>query len=115
MLAGTVDDFDGMTQRLRVPPGEHVIELYLDKYKSVTETIVFQRGQTYRIRHTMELLGSGEAAPARPTPKPAAAGTPAPPERPYDAFGRPSLPPGMRSRSEGGQPGAGAGMLSIRV
>src|SRR4051794_31779177 len=27
-LVGTVDDFDGMTQRLRLPAGEHEIELY---------------------------------------------------------------------------------------
>ena len=27
-LAGIVDDFDGFMQRLRLPPGEHEIELY---------------------------------------------------------------------------------------
>lgn len=100
-LAGAADDFDGMTQRLRVPAGEHVIELYLEGHKTIAQTIVFQPGQSYRIRHAMEPLAAGEAAPARPTPKP---GTPASPARgPYDAFGR------AVARS------AAAGALAIRV
>src|SRR5262245_60806499 len=33
--AGVVDDFDGVFQRLRVQPGEHEIELYLDGYRAV--------------------------------------------------------------------------------
>ena len=74
-LAGSVDDFDGMAQRLRVSPGEHVIELYLDGHKSIAQTIMFQRGQSYRIKHAMEALAAGETASPRPTPKP---GTPAP-------------------------------------
>ena len=86
-LAGVVDDFDGTTQRLRVSPGEHVIDLYLDGHKPVTQTVLFQQGKTIRIKHTMEQLASGEAAPARPAPKPGAA---APNQRgQYDAFGQP--------------------------
>lgn len=86
-LAGVVDDFDGMSQRLRVSPGEHVIDLYLDGHKTISQTILFQSGQSYRIKHTMEQLAAGEAAPARPAPKPGAA---APNQRgQYDAFGQP--------------------------
>ena len=77
-LAGTADDFDGFAQRLRVEPGEHVIELYLDGHKAITQSIYFQPGETYRLRHTMEPLAAGEAAPARPSPKPTSA-APAPP------------------------------------
>lgn len=32
-LVGTVDDFDGWSQRLRLQPGEHEIELFLDGYR----------------------------------------------------------------------------------
>ena len=107
-LAGTVDDFDGITQRLRVSAGEHVIELYLEGHKTIAQTILFQPGQSYRIRHAMEPLAAGEAAPARPTPKP---GTPTPAARnPYDAFGQPL----GRGPALGGARGEGA-TLAIRV
>jgi hypothetical protein len=84
--AGIVDDFDGFAQRLRVAPGEHVIELYLDGHKPVTQTILFAPGETYRIRHAMEPLGAGDTAPARPAPRI----PPGPPQSPppYDALGR---------------------------
>jgi hypothetical protein len=85
-LAGIVDDFDGFAQRLRVSPGEHTIELYLDGHKSITQSILFQPGETYRIKQTMEPLAAGEAAPVRPKPDPnAPARTP---QGPFDAFGR---------------------------
>ena len=61
-LAGVVDDFDGFAQRLRVAPGEHVIELYLDGHKTIAQTILFAPGQSYRIRHAMEPLAAGEAS-----------------------------------------------------
>jgi hypothetical protein len=87
--AGIVDDFDGFTQRLRVAPGEHVIELYLDGHKPVTQTLLFAPGESYRIRHAMEPLAPGEAAPARPTPRtPPAPPAPPAPQQMYDALGR---------------------------
>lgn len=67
--AGVVDDFDGFSQRLRVTAGEHVIELYLDGHRPVSQAIRFTAGETYRIRHAMEPLPAGEAAPPRPTPR----------------------------------------------
>lgn len=86
-LAGVVDDFDGFAQRLRVAPGEHVIELYLDGHKTIAQTILFVPGQSYRIRHAMEPIAAGDSAPARPTPRP---GANAPGQRsPFDAFGQP--------------------------
>jgi hypothetical protein len=106
--AGIVDDFDGFAQRLRVAPGEHVIELYLDGHKPVTQTILFHPGETYRIRHAMEPLAAGEAAPARPTPRtPTAVQSPAPP---YDALGRPIMRGGSPASS-----GIGGGVIAIRV
>lgn len=104
--AGIVDDFDGFAQRLRVPPGEHVIELYLDGYRPITQNILFQPGDTYKLRHVMEPLPAGEAMPARPAPKasaPQASGVI------YDAFGRPS------SNLTAAPAAQGAGVLAIRV
>jgi len=103
--AGIVDDFDGFAQRLRVPPGEHVIELYLDGHRSITENILFQPGETYRLRYDMVPLAAGEAEPARPEPRANAA---APQSVIYDAFGRPS------SNLAAPAP-QGAGVLAIRV
>lgn len=86
-LAGVADDFDGITQRLRVSPGEHVIELYLDGHKTIEQTILFAPGQSYRIRHAMEPLAPGEPEPARPTPRVPAAT--AATRQAFDAFGWP--------------------------
>jgi hypothetical protein len=89
-LAGEVDDFDGFAQRLRVAPGEHVIELYLDGHKTISQTILFSPGQSYRIKHAMAPLAAGEASPERPKPQPGAA---TPSQRgPFDAFGRTQQP-----------------------
>jgi PEGA domain len=106
--AGIVDDFDGFTQRLHVPPGEHVIELYLDGHRPVTQTILFQPGETYRIRHAMEPLAAGEAEPARPTPRTPPVAPGAPPA--YDALGRP-----IQGSSAPSSAGVGAGVIAIRV
>jgi hypothetical protein len=109
-LAGVVDDFDGFAQRLRVSPGEHVIELYLDGHKTIAQTILFAPGQSYRIRHAMEPLAPGDAEPARPAPRPGASTQG---RGPFDAFGRPygsgAAPPSVaRSASD-------AATIAIRV
>ena len=43
--AGMVDDFDGTFQRLRVEPGEHEIELWLDGYRTVQPEGLSDAGQ----------------------------------------------------------------------
>jgi hypothetical protein len=68
--AGIVDDFDGFMQRLRLEPGQHAIQLYLTGHRTAEQQIYLQPGGTFRIRHVMEPLAPGEAAPARPTPAP---------------------------------------------
>ena len=104
-LAGIVDDFDGFAQRLRVAPGEHVIELYLDGHKTIAQTILFAPGQSYRVRHAMEPITAGEPASTRPAPKPGAARQPS-----FDAFGQPI------TRGSAGGPSAGEGAaIAIRV
>ena len=68
--AGTVDDFDGLFQRLRLDRGEHEITLYLQGYRAVRQSIYLQPGGTFRIRHTMEPLPAGAAQDPRPAPPP---------------------------------------------
>jgi hypothetical protein len=76
--AGIVDDFDGFMQRLHLEPGRHTIQLYLTGHRTAEQQIYLQPGGTFRIRHTMEPLAAGEAAPARPTPAPQPSQQPTP-------------------------------------
>jgi hypothetical protein len=102
--AGTVDDFDGMFQRLHVEPGDHELELYLDGYRSVRQKIYVQPGATFRVRHTMAPLQPGDTPDVRPA---APAG---PPRRgaPYPYPAPPAPPPGAARASE-------FGTLAVRV
>ena len=68
--AGTVDDFDGFFQRLRLEPGEHEIQLYLAGHRTMRQKVYLQPTGTFRIRHTMQPLGPGETADPRPDPPP---------------------------------------------
>jgi hypothetical protein len=67
---GVVNDFDGALQRMRVPPGEHEVTIYLEGYKSTRQTILFRPGASYKINATLEKLAPGE--PNEPRPKPSA-------------------------------------------
>ena len=69
-LVGTVDDFDGWSQRLRLQPGEHEIELFLDGYRNVRQKMLLRPGETYKIRATLEKADPAEAPATRPTPAP---------------------------------------------
>ena len=69
-FAGTVDDFDGMFQRLRLERGEHEVTLYLTGHRTMTQKIFLQDRGTFRIRHTMEPLAAGETGDPRPVAPP---------------------------------------------
>jgi hypothetical protein len=69
-LVGTVDDFDGWSQRLRLQPGEHDIELFLEGYRSVKQRMLFRPSETYKVRATLERVGPGEEPSTRPVPAP---------------------------------------------
>jgi len=71
-LVGVVDDFDGFSQRLRLRPGEHEIQLYLPGYRVISQKMLFRPRETYKLRYTLEKLGDGETQEPRPTPSPAA-------------------------------------------
>ena len=82
--AGIVDDFDGVFQRLHVPPGEHRITLYLDGYRTTTQTVHLTADNTFKLKYAMEKLAAGEQPEPRPQP--------------------PAPPPGMQPYAGGGQP-----------
>ncbi len=56
--AGVVDDFDGFSQRLYLPPGKHEIEIRLDGYETLRLAIVVSPRNTYHIRGEMEPLAA---------------------------------------------------------
>ena len=67
-LVGVVDNFDGFSQRLRLEPGEHEIELFLDGHRTFSKKMLLRPGESYRIRHTFEPLGPGDPPVSRPNP-----------------------------------------------
>ena len=106
--AGTVDDFDGMFQRLHIEPGAHDITLYHDGYRTVRQGIYLQPTGTFRLRYMMVPLGPGEAAEPRPVePPPPPQGAPGAPSQAGPNVYPPQPPrrtPGQRP--EGPPPGA---------
>jgi PEGA domain len=66
--AGVVDDFDGTFQRLRVEPGEHEIELWLDGYHTVRQKVYLTQDNTFKVKYQMERLASGQAPEPKPQP-----------------------------------------------
>ena len=121
--AGTVDDFDGLFQRLHVEPGAHDITLWHEGYRTVRQRIYIQPTGTFRLRYMMVPLGPGEIAEPRPAQPPPAQNTPGalgapnryPPEPPS---GAPS-PQGTYPPPQGAYPPpanrSDSGSLSIRV
>ena len=124
--AGTVDDFDGIFQRLHLEPGSHDITLYLDGYRSVRQRIYVQPTGTFRLRYTMPPLGAGEVAeprPVEPPPPPPQAGPQGPAQSGPNRYPPPPQrggpPPRPDGRPQGPPPPQGdrsdAGTLSVRV
>jgi len=100
--AGTVDDFDGVFQRLRLESGSHDLTLYLDGFKTVHQRIYVQPTSTFRVRYTMHPLAAGEAPeprPAQPAQPPAPQGRP---NGPPQGRGPVGPPPFERSDAQGG-------------
>jgi len=106
-LTGTVDDFNGFFQRLRLPAGEHEIQLYKDGYRSVRQKVYLEPDATFRLRYTLEPLKPGETSEPRPTPP--AQPSSQPRSRGPDEYRRARPPrPGTQAPSS-------AGSVSIRV
>jgi hypothetical protein len=118
--AGTVDDFDGFFQRLRVRPGEHELVLYLDGYRTVRQNLYLNFRADQKIRYTMVPLPPGEQAEPRPQPMEVAPEEldvqPAPPApRPRGVPGRGPGQGGLPPPQPGAIPDSQYGSISIRV
>mgnify|MGYP001288016245 FL=1 len=111
-LAGTVDQFDGVFQRLHVTPGQHELVVHLDGYRSLRERLYLGPNTSRKISHQLERLDPGEANEPPPSPT-------APQEEiPDDEAGPPAQvgpfsrrPPAPHRRASASR----AGTLSIRV
>jgi hypothetical protein len=120
--AGVVDDFDGVFQRLRLPPGEHELTLYREGYRTVHQTVYLTADSTFKVQFNMEKLAAGDVAEQRPTPRvapPAVAGQPGPNQPgPGPAPGQPRRAP-LGRRGPPPPPNQGQasayGTLAIRV
>ena len=82
-FAGEVDSYDGTFQRLRVSPGAHQIEVYLEGYKTLRQTMYLAPDSTFKLRGELEKLGEGQPPDPVPTPK-------ATPNRGRNSYGPPS-------------------------
>jgi hypothetical protein len=90
-FAGTVNDFDGLFQRLNVAPGSHRITVWCKGYRTVTNEVYAQRGNALKLKYEMEPLAAGEAQEPRPLPPPVADGRPEQRLAPRQP-GRPGVP-----------------------
>jgi hypothetical protein len=70
--AGTVDDFDGSFQRLRLYPGDHTIEVFLPGHRMLTQRIYLQPGKTFTVKAALEPLAPGEPDAVSPSDRPGA-------------------------------------------
>ncbi len=115
-LAGSVDDFDGFFQRLDVMPGAHELTIYLEGFRTITQQVFFQPGQTLDIRQRMEPLAPGEDSGPRPTAAAPPVGQTYPPdEMPLPPERRRGPWDGTRPELSAPEPAAGFGTLAIRV
>ncbi len=115
-FAGTVDDFDGIFQRLNIEPGEHDLLVYLPGHRTFEQRVYLQPGKTFRVRHTMVPLAPGDPQPVRPAAVPPTPG-PDPRGGPAPAGARRGGPPPPSSDPRVPPPAAGRdfGQLSLRV
>ena len=104
--AGIVDNYDGMFQRLQLPPGEHEIVVYRDGYQALHERRYFNPGSSHTIRQSMQPLAPGDVAEARPVPAPSP---------PPEARDQSRVPPPQPPPSPPAERPAQYGTLSIRV
>jgi hypothetical protein len=110
--AGIVDDFDGAFQRLRTQPGGHELTLYLEGYRTYSERVYLGADNTFKLKHRMEKLASGEVSERPPAPQPPQyqPGQPPPdqggPRGPYGRRGRAPGPPYPPENGPGGPAGA---------
>ena len=114
--AGIVDDFDGIFQRLLLPPGGHTITLYLNGYRTISHNLYLAPASTLNLHDTLEPLPPGVASqlpPVAPPVPPPPAGSYRSPRTP-PSTSLPAPPPQLTIEEEGVQ-AAGFGTLNLRV
>ena len=84
--AGIVDDFDGIFQRLLLPPGGHAITLYLAGYRTINRSLYLRPHATTTLHETMALLPPGVVSELPPI-------QPLVPPPPPGSFRQPRTPP----------------------
>lgn len=94
--AGEADDFDGLFQGLYLPSGEHDFDFFLEGYRTFSQHLYMNAGESREIAHQMQPLGPGE--------------TSAPPLAPRSRLERP-----MPVTTSGDRPASPLGILAIRV
>lgn len=121
--AGVVNDFDGVFQRLHVPPGDHELTFYREGYHTGRQKLYLAERSDQKLRYAMKPLAAGEAnepRPVAPAPPPQAGSEPSASPRQYPPQRRPPqrVPPPDRMAPEP-PPVSGEnsqyGTLSIRV
>lgn len=122
-FAGTVDQFDGVFQRLRLPPGQHEIAVYKDGYRTVRDRLYLAVNSSRKLTHDLDRLAPGEANEPLPAPvvspedapgqrgEPADEGAPPPPSPRVRRGPGPGAPP----RSVRGAGRSNTGAIAIRV
>lgn len=125
--AGTVDDFDGVFQRLRLRPGSHEVTIYLEGYRTIRQRLYLSPGADQKVKYAMEQLGPGVASEPPPPPAPVEVQGPETRGPGPDVFGRTAprrpLPPDSRPDPrdvpqdvpQDRAPSARFGTLAIRV
>jgi hypothetical protein len=110
-LVGTVDDFDGVFQRVHMPLGEHQITIYSPGHRSITQRMLLRPFESYKIKDTMQPLPAGEADEPRPVP------APAPPRQQGPPRGGPPMegPPPEAGDQFQVQQGDRFGSIAVRV
>jgi hypothetical protein len=103
---GVVDQFDGVFQRLDIPPGQHELTVYMPGFHTITERTLFRSGQTYHFKETLQALPAGSTPEPKPQPDPNAVqqNAPPPPYGQQPLYGQPPPPYGQPPPAYGQPP-----------
>jgi hypothetical protein len=119
--AGTVDDFDGMFQRLYLRAGEYDIALRLAGYLPFAQRVLIRPGATLDVTHTMLRLPAGQTDAPLPSPQtaPESEIEPQPgskqPASPYGILALRVTPPGAQVTVDGEAWAAIAGLPEVVI
>jgi len=110
-LVGSVDDFDGVFQRVHMPLGEHEVTIYSPGHRSIAQRMLFRPFENYKIKDTLQPLPAGQPDEPRPVPVPRPQRQQGPPPGPPPME---EAPPGYGNRMQV-EPGDRFGTVAIRV